>query len=312
MKRYGYLFEKIVDIDNIMLAHKNARKHKTHYDEVRRIDTDVHKYCEEIQRLLVSGEYRTSEYKIKQKIDKGKARTIYVLPYFPDRIVHHAIMQVLEPIWKSTLIVNTYQSIKGRGPHKMLRKVVADIRSGHTHVLKVDLTRYYPSIDNSKLKEVLRRKIKCGKTLQLLDGIVDSCKGVPIGNYLSQYFGNLYLAVVDHKISTACRYYRYCDDIVCVGAVEELWKTYAYLVEEIEGLASKVGRYSMTRVTHASGVDLLGYVVYKNRVLLRKRIKVAALTCGDSAVCSYVGWLRHCNGNNLIKKIRMRHVSTEQ
>lgn len=118
MKRIGNLYHKIYDIENIKLAHKNARKNKTHYTEVKEVDSNIEYYCQEISDMLKSKKFINGEYNIFIKNDKGKEREIYKLPYYPDRIVHHAIMQVLEPIWKKTFINNTYQSIKGRGVHK--------------------------------------------------------------------------------------------------------------------------------------------------------------------------------------------------
>ena len=113
MKRYGNLYDKLCDIENIKLAHKNARKKKTHYKEVKEVDKDVDYYCNEIRDMLISKSFKNSPYEIFIKNDKGKRREIYKLPYYPDRIIHHAIVQVVEPIWKKTLITDTYQSIKG-------------------------------------------------------------------------------------------------------------------------------------------------------------------------------------------------------
>ena len=100
MKRIGNLYDKIYDIDNIREAHRNARKRKTHYKEVKEVDADVDKHCYEIQAMLRDKTFVNGQYEVFKKIENGKEREIYKLPYFPDRIVHHAIMQVLEPIWK--------------------------------------------------------------------------------------------------------------------------------------------------------------------------------------------------------------------
>ena len=100
MKRHGNLFEKIVNKDNIRLAHKNARKGKTFYSEVKDIDLNLDYYVDEIHDMLVNKTYEVGEYKMFKKNDKGKIREIYKLDYYPDRIIHHAILQILEPIWK--------------------------------------------------------------------------------------------------------------------------------------------------------------------------------------------------------------------
>ena len=310
MKRYGYLFEKITDIDNIMLAHKNARKKKTHYDEVKEVDKDVLKYAQQIKEMLEDGSYRTSPYEIKTKKDKNKIREIYKLPYFPDRIVHHAIMQVLEPIWKKSMIHNTYQSIKGRGPHKAIKKLKKDIKWKDVYYLKIDIRKYYPSIDNEILKIVVGRKIKCNRTLELLYSIIDSCKGVPIGNYISQYFGNIYLNKLDHKMVrvNACKYYRYCDDIVVISnAKEVLWYANKIVEASTAELKVQVKPVVLNKITESACLDFLGYKLYTNRTLLRRSIKDKAnISINGLNIHSYTGWLGYCNGHNLTVKLKRR------
>lgn len=309
MKRYGYLFEKITDINNIILAHKNARKKKTHYAEVKMVDADVLKYAAQIKHMLESGTYKTSEYEIKQKLDKNKIREIYKLPYYPDRIVHHAIMQVLEPIWKNSLVSRTYQSIKGRGPHKAIqsikRKVVHDTG---WYYMKIDIKKYYPSISNELLKDVVRQKIKCARTITLLDGIVDSCNGVPIGNYISQYFGNIFLSSMDHRAMTIkdIEYYRYCDDIVVLSKNKgSIWYTKEVINRYLKHKKLVYKQPITHKINDSSALDFLGYKVYSNRVLLRKSIKLKALSSiNNSNLHSYIGWLQYCNGYNLTNKLK--------
>ena len=104
MKRYGNLFERIVDINNIVLAHLNARKGKTKDKEVRRVDRDILGHCVKIRQMLIDKAYTTSEYHIFEIEDNGKQRTIAELPYYPDRIIQWAIMQVLEKqLWRQEM-----------------------------------------------------------------------------------------------------------------------------------------------------------------------------------------------------------------
>lgn len=299
MKRYGNLFDKIADIDNIRLAHKNASRGKKKYKEVQMVNTDVDMYCENIRDMLISGTYTTSEYTVKTKQDKGKLREIHVLPYYPDRIVHHAIMQILESIWKRTLIADTYQSIKGRGLHKCIDKIDKYVRySKGVYYLQVDIAKFYPSINNEIMKQVLRKKIKCSSTLELLDNIVDSCVGMPIGNYLSQYLGNLYLSELDHLVKERYKikqYYRYCDDIVVLSKDKaELW----YILEQMQQWCSCAklrikSRVVVAEVTDKVALDFLGYCSYVSKRLIRKRIRSRV------SKATHNGWLCKCDCNNL-------------
>lgn len=100
MKRYGNLYHRIIDIDNLRLAHKNARKNKTKYKEIVEVDKDPEHYIQKLHKMLIEGSYKCSPYEKFIKNDSGKEREIFRVPYYPDRILQHAIMQIVEPIWK--------------------------------------------------------------------------------------------------------------------------------------------------------------------------------------------------------------------
>lgn len=323
MKRYNNLFEKIVDLDNIKLAHKNASKGKKHYTEVKMFNTKPDFYARLIRKMLIEGTYKTSEYKRKFKNDKGKMREIFVLPYYPDRIIHHAIMQVLEPIWKKTFIANTYQSIKGRGVHKCkkhLENILLDREiTDDIYCFKLDIEKFYPSINNEILKQILRRKIKCKPTLALLDNIIDSTEGVPIGNYISQFFGNLYLTYFDHymKEVVGCKYYyRYCDDIVILDfSKSRLQEVKDITFKELSKLKLKVkGNYQIFKVGETPierPIDFLGFKFYRQCTLLRDSIAESYRKCEarKEVFASYKGWLQHCDGYNLLRKYRKEKLN---
>lgn len=322
MKRFGHLYEKIYDKDNLRLAHKNARKGKTHYSEVKMIDADTEFYIDKIHKMLVSEVYSISKYKMFIKKDKDKEREIFVLPYYPDRIIQWAMLQILEPIWFPTLIDNTYSSIKGRGIHYGLRKLKNDLKDVENtkYCLKFDMKKYYPSIDHNILKTITRKKIKDQKLLKLLDNIINSASGVPIGNYLSQHFGNLYLGIFDHWIKERCKikyYHRYCDDVVILHCDK---KYLHYLLHEIKLFLKKNLNLSLKNnyqifPTDSRGIDFLGYRSFHGYTLLRKRIvksmkrklnklnRFAELTKHDlNVIASYIGWLKWCNGYRLTEK----------
>ena len=330
MKRYGNLYEQICSMENILEAHKNAKKGKMHYPEVQKVEASLDKHIQELQNQLVTKTFKTSRYFIFTKTDSGKPRKIYRLPYFPDRIVHHCIMQVLEPIWNKTFIADTYSSIKDRGIHKgvkRIKKALTDIENTQ-YCITLDVRKFYPSIDHDILKSIIRKKIKDVDTLALLDEIIDSADGVPIGNYLSQYFGNLYLTYFDHWLKEIKRCkcaFRYCDDIVILHSKKEYL---SQLKKEIETYLSsnlKLTLKSNWQIfpVDARGIDFLGYRFFHNYVLLRKSIgkkfkqriryiKSEWNTLESSkvlnSVMSYYGWLSHADCNNLIKKYINRDI----
>lgn len=324
MKRYSNLYEQICSMENIIAAHANAKRGKMHYQEVQDVEASLDAHLQQLQTLLTTKTFKTSEYFIFTKTDSGKARTIYRLPYFPDRIIHHCIMRILEPIWMKTLIADTYSSIKERGIHKgvkRIKKALSDIENTR-YCLKLDIRKFYPSIDHEILKSIIRKKIKDPGTLSLLDEIIDSAEGVPIGNYLSQYFGNLYLTYFDHwlKETKHCKYYfRYCDDMVILHADKQYLSQLRVEIENYLSSSLNLTLKSNWQIfpVDARGIDFLGYRFFHNYTLLRKsisknfkqRIRYIKAHWPDlsasetiNSVMSYYGWLSYANCNNLTKE----------
>lgn len=313
MKRIRNLYPQIWDIENIKLAHKNARKGKTHYKEVKMVDADLEHYCELISDMLKNKKFVNSEYQVFTKKDKGKERTIYKLPYFPDRIIHHAILQVLEPIWKKSFIPTTYQSIKGRGVHKAKKDVEKVIRKEQPkYYLQMDIAKFYPSVNNQVMKEIVVKKIKCRDTLWLLNTIIDSVEGLPIGNYLSQYLGNLYLTYFDHWVKEDLKakyYYRYCDDLVILSDSKNLLGRYKHGIEKILRNKYFLKVKSNVRIEPITkGLDYLGFVFYNKYTLLRQTIansfkdlikKIHKNVTLANRISSYYGWVKVSNSYNL-------------
>ena len=182
-KRVSNLYEKIISLDNLRLADEKARKGKLKAYGVRRHDKKREENLLALHETLKSDSFKNSKYDT-YIIHEPKEREIFRLPYFPDRIVHHAIMNVLEPIWVSTFTSDTFSCIKERGIHRAMCKVKAAMKDkeGTRYCLKIDIKKFYPSIDHEILKSIVRKKVKCERTLRLLDEIIDSAPGVPIGN----------------------------------------------------------------------------------------------------------------------------------
>lgn len=286
MKRYGNLFERIADINNIVLAHLNARKGKLNYKEVQAVDRDVLGHCAKIRQMLTDKTYTTSDYHLFEIEDNEKKREIAELPYFPDRIIQWAILQVIEPIFCKHFIPTTYAAIPRKGTHAALTKLRKDILndpSGTQYCLKLDVKKFFPNIDKAILKSLLRRKFKDKDLLWLLDDIVDSYdkdspKGIPIGSYTSQYFGNFYLSYFDHWAKEQKHikyYYRYMDDIVILSDSKEyLHRLRVEITDYLaRNLALKVKENWQVFPTAVRGIDFVGYRCFGKYTLLRTRTK---------------------------------------
>lgn len=216
MKRYNNLFDKIVSLDNLYLADKKARRNKSSRKDIKEFDQNKEELLKKLQQNLINGTYKTSEYNTFI-IREPKERLIFRLPYYPDRIVHHAVMNIMEPIWVSIFIKDTYSCIKHRGIHEALHNVKEALKD-------VDNTTY------------------------------------------------LKLSFKDN-----------------------------YQVFKVED----------------RGISFVGYVIRHDYTLVRKNIKRSMckkaarlgrkkhITVEDykQEMCSHIGWLKHCNGINLLKKI---------
>jgi RNA-directed DNA polymerase len=318
MKRAGNLWDQITSWDNLMLAHKQARKGKAFYTEVKMVDADPEYFINIIQHSLISKQFSTSKYEIEDRFDGRKMRTIYKLPYFPDRIIQHALLNVIGPILVNGFIRDTFQSIAGRGTSDAAKRIKTLIRSDDPpkYALKMDIKKYYPSVDNEILKAEVRRKIKCHDTLWLIDDIIDSIQGLPIGNYTSQHLGNLYLSRFDWWVKQEIKprgYFRYCDDLVFL---DDTSKKLVDIKRKAElrlcdlGLSVKPN-WNISSIPK-NGVDFVGYVFYPTHTRLRnsiaKRFKSSCrrLTRASdlpdnarSTLMAYKGWVLRSSSKRL-------------
>jgi RNA-directed DNA polymerase len=314
MKRIGNLYEQICSIDNLEMADRLAGKGKSKQPGViaHRMNKDANLQLLH-EQLKLKG-YKTSDY-TTFTIFEPKERLISRLPYYPDRITHHAILNVLEPIFVSVFTQDTYSCIKGRGIHAALvavKKVLKD-PDATRYCLKLDIRKFYPSIDHAILKQLLRRKIKDRDLLWLLDEIIDSSEGLPIGNYLSQYFANFYLTYFDHWMKETMRvkyYFRYADDMVILsGSKPDLHKLLGNIRTYISShLRLDIKENYQVFPVAVRGIDFVGYVFRHTHIRMRKRIKqrFARMMCHNrnkQSIASYQGWASHCNTKHLIKKL---------
>ena len=329
MKRLGNIYSKIISRENLELAFDKAKKGKTWQDKVKYAEAHRKELLDKLETVLRKRRYKTSPYRTKV-IYEPKKRIIYILPFYPDRIVQHAIMNVLEPYWDRIMHYHSYACRKGKGQHKGSRQCMKYIKQS-PYCLKCDISKFYPSVNHEILYRILQRKIKCKYTLELLQEIIDSVPGesnVPIGNYLSQWLGNMYLNELDDFVKHTLhikRYIRYCDDFVLFGEKHELADIIplikAFVCDRLSMKMSKCDLFPVTR-----GIDFLGYRHFPNDYILlrkstakrvRKRIKglVWEVKHGKKSKRSAIGsiestkgWIRWANTHNLAMKLQLEEV----
>ncbi len=236
MKRFGHLYEQIYSFDNLLQAFYKARQGKRKKPNVVAFEANLEWELLRLQSELKNRTYHPGGYRTFLIHDPRK-RMISAAP-FRDRVVHHALCNIIEPIFEPTLIADTYANRRGKGVHLAIHRCQSCLRR-HQFLLKADVKKYFPSIDHVILKNQIARKIKCPATLQLIDLIIDNSnpqeqvldyfqqddlfaplqrkKGLPMGNLTSQFFANLYLSPFDHFVKEVLRipgYVRYVDDFV--------------------------------------------------------------------------------------------------
>lgn len=325
MKRKGFIFDKIVELNNVESAVYKASIGKTKRKNVEKILDSPTYYAIQIQKLLKEKSYIPSPY-LEMKIRDGankKERIIYKPRFYPDQVIHWALMLQIEPLLEKGMYELSCASIKGRGIQRgmnYLKRILVQDRKYTKYCLKLDVKKFYPSIDKNILKSKFRKIIKDRDTLWLIDIIIDSSEnGVPIGNYTSQWFANFYLQSLDHYIKEELKvkyYIRYMDDMVLFSNNKKELRKVKYAIDEYlkkEHLTIKEN-WQLFK-TESRPIDFLGYRFYRGYTTLRRsnflRIKRRAkkiskkneLNFKDaSAMLSYSGWLKHCDSYNYQQK----------
>lgn len=229
-------------------------------------------------------------------------------------------MNVLEPHFMRWFTTDSYSSIKGRGVHLAANELKQALRnrSETKFCLKLDIRKFYESVNNGILIQKLCRKIKDRKTINLLSNIINSSPGLPIGNYTSQFFANFYLTDFDHWIKEELQvrfYFRYADDIVVLSHSKV--RLHHYLKEIKRYLKSKLlldvkSNYQVFPVEDR-GIDFLGYVFRHEYTLIRKSIKeryrkMLRTRPSRQSIAAYNGWLKHCDSYRLTNKLLKQNI----
>ncbi len=295
MKTYKNLYAQICGFDNLYLAFHNTRKCKRHKEPVAAFEIDLEPNLWQLHEELVTQRYKPGPYH-NFYIYEPKRRLISAAA-FRDRVVHHALCQIIEPIFDRTFIADSYACRLGKGNHRALERCSAFARR-YSYVLKCDIVKFFPSIDHAILRNLLARRIADQQTMGLIDRILDSgagvlddeyemcwfpgddlfaaCRprGLPIGNLTSQQWANVYLNPLDQfvKRELHCQaYLRYCDDFLLFHDDKQIlhqWHT--ALIDFLQSLRLTLHQ-GKTRVSPLRlGVEFVGFRVFPTHRRLRR------------------------------------------
>lgn len=334
MKRYGNLFDSIISFENLYHASLKARRGKRMKEGCATFEMNRESELWRLHDELVSGTWQPGAYR-EFTIYERTPRKISAAPY-RDRIVHHALCNVIEPIFDRCFIHDSYACRTGKGTHAALERFTRFAQQNR-YVLKTDIRKYFPSIDHQQLKMKIRRKIKCPRTLDLTDLIIDSSnpqdqvnhhfpgdnlftpferrRGIPIGNLTSQFFANLYLDALDHFVTEELKpkgYIRYVDDITVFGDDKKrLWDMKAAMSVFLE--ADRLLLHPRKTIVQpvSEGTDHVGYRVFPDRRLMRKdvcrrfvrRLKKLGPEDASRSAASWLGHAKWADADGLAKSV---------
>lgn len=280
MKTWKNLYGDICSFKNLLSAARKAQRGKRYRREIYTFNARLEENLVCLQRELESQSWQPGRYR-EFLVHDGKRRLICAAPY-RDRVIHHALCNVIEPLFDRTFIHDSYACRKGKGTHAAADRYTRFSRRAK-YVLKCDLSRYFGSVRHDVLFSQLAKRIADGEVLWLLERVIRSWndegllwpsgRGIPIGNQTSQFFANVYLNDFDHwmKGEMSCRLYiRYVDDFVVLSDSKRFLHD---LIPGIEARLSRLGlrlhakKRSVARVSE--GCDFMGYRIWPNHRRLR-------------------------------------------
>ncbi|MFH0796271.1 MAG: reverse transcriptase/maturase family protein [Candidatus Omnitrophota bacterium] len=285
---YRNLYDRLCSFENLLLAGKKAQKGKKFKENTARFNFYLEPELLRLQDELLSQTYQPGKYR-KFVVYDPKRRLISAAPY-RDRVVHHALCNIIQPLLEKSFIFDTYANRIGKGTHKAIIRCQEFSRK-NKYVLKFDIVKYFDSIDRKILFQTVARKIRDEKVLWLVRQILalsknyldDSnqpslfpdVKGMPIGNLTSQFFANLYLDGFDHfvKERLGCRYYiRYVDDFVILDDDKKKLREIRNKVEGyLAGIHLKIHPGKTQIFPVMQGVEFLGFRIFPTHRLLKKQ-----------------------------------------
>lgn len=280
-KRIGYLYEKMLDKEQIKQSILDCTKYKGNREEVKQVIDNIDECVDIMYEILLSCSYKpTIEYK-KQIKDKssGKIREIVKIPFFPDACLQRLAVDVMKPVLMKNMYPYSCASIPERGTKCAMKYVKHALRNGKKtkYAVKVDIRHYYPNIDADIVIEKLRKKIKDEKFLNLIYAMItsDDTPGLSIGFYINQWLANFILEEIDWKVANSdgvLYYVRNMDDMVLIGSNKrKLFKAVKMIEKELSKMGLHLKRLEMPFVIDERGLDFVGYRFYHGRVTLRRK-----------------------------------------
>ena len=287
-KTYNNLYPQIIAFDNLLAAYERARHSKQQTAEMHAFHFDLEQNLWALHEDLRDGNYRPGAYH-SFYIYEPKKRKVSAAP-FRDRIVHHALCAVIQPLFERKFIHDSYANRVGKGTHRALDRAHDWVRR-YPYVLKADILKFFPSVDHHALAAILRRTIACPPTLTLCQRILDSgagiladeypmqwfpgddlltplerVRGLPIGNLTSQFWANVLLNELDHFVKEQLQrkaYLRYVDDFLIFGQDKaELWAVCDHIAHYLTRLRLSLHPRKSHVMPAATGVPFLGFRLY--------------------------------------------------
>lgn len=318
MKPAKNLYDEIYDFDNLLKSYYQARKGKSQKKEVIVFEWNLERNLFEIQEKLKNNSYQFGRYQ-SFYISDPKRRLILAAPFF-DRIVHHALCNVIEPIFDKGFIFDSYACRKNKGTHKAvlrLKKFMRSFNDEDFYIFKADIKKYFPSINREILFQSIKKKIADKDTLKLIEKIlssVDGEKGIPIGNLTSQLFANIYLNELDQFVKHQLRakyYCRYVDDFILLHRERSQLKKWREAIRKFLANKLQLELHPQKQEIFPAkiGVDFLGYHIFNSHILIRqstvqrffRRLKSGKMPL--ESIYSYLGHFKFADSFGLGKKI---------
>lgn len=328
MKRIGFLYEKMCEKELIRKAIIMASKKKRRRKSVRRILKNMDYYVEELYSMMVNETFSPAPYH-RFTIKDGatqKVREICCPKFYPDQIVHWIVILATQPALTRGMYEFNCGSVPGRGPHygkKYVERWFKRDRKNTKYCLKLDIRKFYPSLKAPVVMRELRRSIKCARTLRLLEVILNSEDGLPIGNYTSQWFANFALQRLDHFIKEELQivhYVRYMDDMCLFGPnKKKLHRAREAIQNFLDGMGLTLKGNWQVFPIKSRKLDFLGFQFSRLKTTLRRNLSLrlrrrVKRVCGKfkrtgrvqfkdaTAIMSYLGWLKHADCQGFYEK----------